>query len=121
MYIPERGDIFHLAFDPAAGTEMKGGHYAIALSPRAYNRATGLVYACPISQGRAAAARSGGMISTLLGAGTATQGNVHCHRMKALDWKIRRAAFRETVPDYVGATPHTRQTASTSCETPCLC
>lgn len=32
MYIPERGDIFHLAFDPAAGTEMKGGHYAIALS-----------------------------------------------------------------------------------------
>ena len=101
MYIPERGDIFHLAFDPAAGTEMKGDHYAIALSPKAYNRATGLVYACPISQGKAAAARSGGMISTLLGTGTATQGNIHCHQMKALDWKIRRSAFRETVPDYV--------------------
>ena len=46
MYIPEKGDIFHLSFDPATGSEMKGGHYA-------------------------------------------------------LDWKIRRATFKETVPDYV--------------------
>ena len=53
MYIPERGDIFHLDFDPAAGTEMKGGHFALALSPKSFNRATGLVFSCPISQGTA--------------------------------------------------------------------
>ena len=101
MYIPERGDIFHLDFDPAAGTEMKGGHFALALSPKSFNRATGLVFSCPISQGTAAAARSSGMISTLSGAGTETQGNVHCHQLKSLDWKIRRASFREKVPDFV--------------------
>ena len=101
MYIPEKGDIFHLSFDPAAGSEMQGGHYALALSPKAFNRAAGLVFACPISQGGAAQARSSGMISTLSGAGTHTQGNVHCHQLKSLDWKIRRATFKETVPDYV--------------------
>lgn len=41
------------------------------------------------------------MISTLLGAGTETQGNVHCHQLKSLDWQIRKASFKETVPDYV--------------------
>lgn len=101
MYIPDKGDIFHLNFDPSGGKEIKGGRFALALSPKAFNRATGLVFACPISQGNAAAARSGGMISTLLGAGTETQGNVHCHQLKSLDWQIRKASFKETVPDYV--------------------
>lgn len=101
MYIPDKGDIFHLNFDPSSGKEIKGGRFALALSPKAFNRATGLVFVCPISQGNAAAARSGGMISTLLGAGTETQGNVHCHQLKSLDWQIRKASFKETVPDYV--------------------
>lgn len=101
MYIPERGDIFHLVFDPSAGGEMKGDHYALALSPKLFNQTTGLVFACPISQGKAEQARSSGMLSTLMGAGTHTQGNVHCHQLKALDWKIRRAAFKEAVPDFV--------------------
>ena len=101
MYIPDRGDIFHLAFDPAAGSEMKGDHYALALSPKAFNRATGLVFACPISQDGAMQAGSSGMVSTLMGTGTDTQGNIHCHQLKSLDWKIRRATFKETVPDYV--------------------
>lgn len=101
MYIPDRDNIFHLAFDPAAGSEMKSGHYALALLPKAFNRATGLVFACPISQDGAMQAGSSGMVSTLMGTGTDTQGNVHCHQLKSPDWKIRRATFKETVPDYV--------------------
>lgn len=100
-YIPEKGDIIHLQFDPSAGTKMQGKHDALVLSPKAFNRATGLVFACPISQGSGGAARSGGMLSTLQGAGTHTQGNIHCHQLKSLDWQIRQAAFKEKVPDFV--------------------
>ena len=34
---PERGDILHLAFDPASGREMKGNHFCLVVSPRAFN------------------------------------------------------------------------------------
>ena len=99
MYIPEKGDIIHLRFDPASGKEMKGDHFALVISPKAFNKATGLVFACPISQGNAVAAR--GMLSTLLGSGTHTQGNIHCHQLKFLDWKERRAVLKEKVPEFV--------------------
>ncbi|SUO91978.1 type II toxin-antitoxin system PemK/MazF family toxin [Suttonella indologenes] len=100
-YIPEKGDIIHLQFDPASGTEMKGRHYALALSPKVFNQATGLAYVCPISQGMAGGARSLGMLSTLQGSGTHTQGNVHCHQLKSIDWRIRQAVFKEKVPNMV--------------------
>ncbi|MDO1509504.1 MULTISPECIES: type II toxin-antitoxin system PemK/MazF family toxin [unclassified Neisseria] len=98
-YIPEKGDIIHLRFDPASGKEMQGDHFALVVSAKAFNKAMGLVFACPISQGKAEAAR--GMLSSLLGSGTHTQGNIHCHQLKSLDWKARKAALKEKVPDYV--------------------
>jgi mRNA interferase ChpB len=36
-----------------------------------------------------------------MGTGTQTQGAVHCHQLKSLDWRIRKAEFRETTPDIV--------------------
>lgn len=100
-YIPQKGDIIHLQFDPSAGTEMQGKHYALVLSPKAFNQQTGLVFACPISQGSGGAARNMGMLSTLQGTGTDTQGNIHCHQLKSMDWRIRQAQFKEKVPDFV--------------------
>ncbi|MFZ4701565.1 MAG: hypothetical protein ACOYMG_16065 [Candidatus Methylumidiphilus sp.] len=35
------------------------------------------------------------------GTGTATQGAVHCHPLKSLDWQARKAEYRETVPDFI--------------------
>lgn len=34
---PDRGDILHLAFDPARGREMKGNHFCLVVSPKAFN------------------------------------------------------------------------------------
>lgn len=31
-YIPNRGDIIHLTFDPASGQEMLGKHYGLVIS-----------------------------------------------------------------------------------------
>jgi mRNA interferase ChpB len=99
-YTPERGDIVHLEFDPAAGHEMKGPHFGLVVSSRAFNR-FGLALICPISQGAAAAARTHGTVVALMGCGTDTQGAVHCHQVKSLDWAARRVRRKETVPDSV--------------------
>ena len=99
-YVPNRGDIVHLEFDPASGQEMKGLHFGLVLSAKPFNK-QGLAVICPISQGAAASARTYGTIVTLMGTGTDTQGAVHCHQMKSLDWQIRKAKFKEAVPAYV--------------------
>ena len=99
-YVPERGHIIHLEFDPALGQEMKGQHFALALSAKDFNR-RGLVMVCLVSQGAAAAARTFGTVVTLMGTGTETQGAIHCHQLKSLDWKARKASFKEEVPEYV--------------------
>lgn len=99
-YIPQRGDIVHLTFDPASGTEMNGKHYGLVLSGKLFN-AIGLAMICPISQGRSQFSRNQGLIVTLMGTGTDTQGNIHCHQLKSLDWKIRKAVFKERVDDYI--------------------
>lgn len=96
-YTPERGDIVHLQFDPASGQEMQGPHYGLVVSPKVFN-SRGLAMVCPISQGAAASARTHGTVVSLMGAGTATQGAVHCHQLKSLDWRMRKARLKERVP-----------------------
>lgn len=44
-FVPERGDIIHLEFDPASGQEMKGPHFALVLSAEAFNKARRLLHA----------------------------------------------------------------------------
>ena len=48
-YIPQRGDIVWLDFNPQAGHEQAGKRPALVLSPKAYNHKTGLLLACPIT------------------------------------------------------------------------
>lgn len=99
-YVPHRGDIVHLDFNPASGTEMKDPHFGLVLSGKLFNQ-HGLAMICPISQGAATAARSYGMVVTLMGAGTDTQGAVHCHQLKSLDWRARRVRLKEVTPKYI--------------------
>lgn len=96
-YVPSRGDIVHLQFDPASGQEMKGPHFGLVISQRSFN-ARGLAMICPISQGKAGEARTHGTVVTLMGLGIDTQGAVHCHHLTSLDWKLRKAKFKEKVP-----------------------
>ncbi len=99
-YTPSRGDIIHLQFDPATGREMKGPHFALVVSSKLFNQ-SGLAMVCPISQGAAASQRTYGTVVTLMGSGIDTQGAVHCHQLKALDWKIRQAKKKEVVPQFI--------------------
>lgn len=96
---PERGDILHLAFDPASGREMQGEHFCLVLSPRAFNARLQLALVCPISGGAADPARSAGFLVSLMGQGLRTDGQIHVHQIKSLDWASRRATRVERAPD----------------------
>lgn len=48
-YVPERNDIVWLDFEPTKGKEICKYRPALALSGKAYNKATGLLICCPIS------------------------------------------------------------------------
>ena len=48
-YIPDRGDIVWINFNPTRGSEQKGKRPAIVISPKSYNSVSGLVLLCPIT------------------------------------------------------------------------
>lgn len=98
---PDRGDILHLQFDPASGREMKGNHFCLVVSPKAFNQRFKLALVCPISRGTASTARDTGFLVPLLGAGLKTDGNVHAHQIKSLDWAARKAARIECAPPHI--------------------
>ena len=93
-YVPRRGDIVRLEFDPSAGHEQQGTRPALMLSPEGFNR-FGMALACPITRGGAFAR---GKAWTVPLAGLATDGVVLCNQVRTLDWKARNARFIEAAP-----------------------
>ena len=45
-YVPEKGDLVWLDFDPQAGHEQKGRRPAICVSQKIYNKKIGLASLC---------------------------------------------------------------------------
>lgn len=95
-YVPRRGDIVRLTFDPASGHEQQGTRPALILSPEAFNR-FGLALVCPVTRS-GAFARGKLWTVPLAGSGATTDGVVLCNQAKTLDWKARKVAFVEAVP-----------------------
>jgi mRNA interferase ChpB len=100
-YVPERGDLVRLSFDPASGHEQQGTRPALILSPSAFNR-FGMALACPVTRG-GAFARGKAWTVPLTGLGLQTDGVVLCNQLKTLDWQARRAVFIERAPDELTA------------------
>ena len=98
---PDRGDILHLTFDPASGREMKGNQFCLVVSPKTFNARFKLAMVCPVSGGAAEAARSAGFLVSLMGQGLRTDGQVHAHQIKSLDWTARRAKLVERAPSVI--------------------
>lgn len=97
----DAGDIVHLDFTPSAGHEMRSPHYALVISRRAFNQASGIVWVCPISQGEAAAQRAGGFFVTLMGAGTRTLGSIQVHLLRGVDTRACGARRVEKAPPHI--------------------
>ncbi len=90
-YTPDRGDIVWLNFTPQTGHEQKGLRPALVLSPKLYNKKTGLAVCCPISS-----AVKGYPFEVAV-SGQKIKGVVLSDHLKNLDWKARKAKFIEKI------------------------
>ncbi len=94
VYIPDRGDIVFLNFDPTRGHEQRGHRPALVLSPISYNCKTSLALFMPITN-----KQKGYPFEVVLPAELKTQGVVLADQLKCLDWKDRGIEFVEVAPE----------------------
>lgn len=87
VYVPDRGDIVWIDFDPTVGHEQKGHRPAIVLSPKKYNEHTGLMVACAITT------RVKGYSYEVALNEKDVEGVVLSDQMRNLDWKSRKVGF----------------------------
>ncbi len=95
-YIPERGDFIWIQLQPTRGHEQAGHRPALVLSPKSYNRKTGLCVLCPSTRH---AKGYGFEICVPMPDGTASI--VLADHIRSVDWRARRAEFIFHVPQEV--------------------
>ena len=88
-YVPDRGDLVWLDFDPQAGHEQSGKRPAIILSPSKYNARIGLCVVCPITS------KEKGYPFEVQINGRRISGVILSDHIKNLDWKVRDIRFIE--------------------------
>ncbi|HQZ99256.1 MAG TPA: endoribonuclease MazF [Thermoflexales bacterium] len=93
-YIPNRGDIVWLNFDPQAGHEQAGRRPALVISPATYNSKAGLAICCPITS-----QIKGYPFEVVLPSCLKIAGAVLADQVKSLDWRVRQASFVCKLPD----------------------
>jgi mRNA-degrading endonuclease toxin of MazEF toxin-antitoxin module len=96
----ERGDIYLVSLDPAAGHEQQSKRPVLVISPGKFNRVTGVPVILPVTTG-GNFARTAGFAVSLMGAGTKTTGVVRCDQPRALDLRARGAKRLESIPEHV--------------------
>jgi mRNA interferase MazF len=85
-YIPDRGELVWLEFDPQAGREQAGHRPGLILSPKPYNNKTGLALCCPITS-----QEKGYPFEVPLDEGLPVRGVVLADHVRSVDWRIRKA------------------------------
>ena len=89
-YIPDRGDIVYITFDPVRGHEQAGRRPALVISPVFYNAKSRLALMCPITsvtKGYTFEIPITGHIS----------GVVLVDQIRNIDWSVRKVRFIERV------------------------
>ncbi len=92
-YVPARGDLIWLQFNPRAGHEQAGHRPAVVVSPSSYNRRVGLALCCPITS-----QVKGYPFEVLLPQGLGVEGAILSDQIKSLDWRQRKARRIGTLP-----------------------
>ncbi|MGQ5710379.1 endoribonuclease MazF [Desulforudis sp. DRI-14] len=93
LYVPDRGDVIWLQFNPQAGHEQAGRRPALVVSPRIYNGKVGLALVCPVTS-----KVKGYPFEVLLPGSLPVSGVVLADQVKSLDWRVKEAEFICSVP-----------------------
>ncbi|MGH7389272.1 MAG: endoribonuclease MazF [Candidatus Rokuibacteriota bacterium] len=92
-YVPARGDLIWLRFNPQAGHEQAGHRPAVVISPGLYNRRVGLALCCPVTS-----RVKGYPFEVLLPPGLGVEGAILSDQIKSLDWRVRTARRIGSLP-----------------------
>ena len=87
-YLPDRGDVVWMTFDPQTGHEQKGRRPALIISPHQYNRPSGVALCCPITS-----QTKGYPFEVRIEPADDVHGVILCDQLRGLDWRARKARF----------------------------
>ncbi len=94
-YIPKKGDLVILTFDPQAGHEQQGRRPALIVSNEIFNRHVGLAAACPITNTNRDFPFHVQVDSSEL------TGFIMTEQIKSIDFRARKVKFVAKVKDDV--------------------
>ncbi len=92
-YIPERGDVVWLDFEPSRGHEQAKRRPAVTLSPKLYNRKTRLALFSPVTSHI-----KGYPFEVVLPEGLPVTGVIITDQMRTMDWDARKAVYICSLP-----------------------
>lgn len=94
LYVPDRGDLVWLQFNPQSGHEQAGKRPALVISPAAYNGKVGLSLLCPVTS-----KVKGYPFEVIIPQDLPVEGVILSDQVKSLDWQSRQATLICKIPD----------------------
>ncbi len=91
-YIPTKGDIGWIEFDPQKGKEISKTRPALVISPKEYNHKAGLILCMPITS------QVKNYPFEVLVRTNKIQGAILVDQIRGLDWRIRKFQKIEALP-----------------------
>jgi len=95
-YIPRKGDLIVLTFDPQSGHEQRGRRSALVVSNDLFNKHAGLCIVCPITN-----ARRDYPFHVAIPEGQDVTGVIMVEEVKSIDFRSRKAKRIGTAPQPV--------------------
>ena len=92
-YIPRKGDVIYVSFNPQSGKEQRGHRPALVVSNTLFNQRTGLAMVCPVTN-----TDRGWGLHVRLPAGFKLSGVVMVEQIKSIDYTARKARYIEKAP-----------------------
>jgi mRNA interferase MazF len=88
LWVPERGEIIFIQFNPALGEEMPDDHPMLVISTKAFNERTGLVVGFPMTH---AERHADNPFAITAPGGKGEPGYLLTNQPKSFDWRERNA------------------------------
>ena len=91
-YIPDRGDLVWVNFNPQKGREQANKRPAVVLSPKIYNDKSSLAFMCPITS------HVKDYPFEVVFTTAKISGAVLTDQLRSLDWRTRKVSFIHKLP-----------------------
>jgi len=102
VYVPAKGDLVYLSFDPQSGHEQMGRRPALVISNELFNRHVGLAVVCPITN-----TKRNFPFHVAVPEESSLTGFIMAEQVKSVDFRSREISFveeaaPETLNDVLG-------------------